>query len=139
MILIQVAQTQLAALVSRFHSPSNKMERSSHLNTITNCIRRIHDSNTKLELITLASSGYQTTPSVTASKPLRNELEQFLISTGHKAKHWAQCVWDECESYMEESDRHYYPTGSHHIPAPSPLYCNPCPITPHHSKRRYGD
>jgi len=121
-ILIQAAQTQLAALASRIDSPSNQLEQSLRLNTITNCFGRIHDSITKLESIPLASSGYETTPSVTTSNPPRDELERFLMSTGHRAKHWAQCVWDECEFHMEKKDRHYYPSGPRHIPAPSPLY-----------------
>jgi len=91
-ILIQAAQTQLAALASRIHSPSNLMKQSLHLNTITNSFGRIHDSITKLESIALASSGYETPPSVTPCNPPRDELEQFLMSTGHRAKHWAQCV-----------------------------------------------
>jgi len=75
MILIQVAQTELAALASRNHSASNQMERSLHLNSITNCFGRIPDSITKLESIALASSGYETTPSVTPSNTPREELE----------------------------------------------------------------
>jgi len=106
-ILIQAAQTQLAALASRIHSPSNQMERSLRLNAITSCFGKIHDFIAKLEWIALASSGYETTPSVTPSNPPRNEVERFLMSTGHRAKHWAQCVWDECKSHMEGKDRHY--------------------------------
>jgi len=136
-ILIQAAQTQLAALASRIHSPSNQMEQSLRLNGITNCFGRISDSITKLELIALASSGYATTTSVTPSNSPRHELERFLMSTEHRAKHWAQCIWDECESHMEGKDRHYYPAGSRHLPAPSPLYSTSCFITPHHAKRRY--
>ena len=48
-ILIQAAQSQLAALASRIHSPSRHMESSLRLNPITNCFGRIHDSITKLE------------------------------------------------------------------------------------------
>ena len=43
-ILIQVAQSQLAALASRIHSPSRHMKSSLLLNAITNCFGRIHDS-----------------------------------------------------------------------------------------------
>ena len=131
-ILIEAAQTQLAPLASRIQSPSNQMEQSLRLNAITNWFGRIYDSITKLESIALARSGYATTISVTPSNPPRHELEQFLMSTGHRAKHWAQCVWDECESQMEGKDRHYYPSGPRHIPAPSPLYSTSCFITPHH-------
>jgi len=38
---------------------------------------------------------------------------------------------------MEGKDRHYYPSGPYHIPAPTPLYSTSCFITPHHPKRRY--
>jgi len=138
-ILIQAAQTQLAALASRIHSPSNQIEQSLHLNAITNCFGRIHDSITELESIALASSEYETTPSFTSSNPPRDELERFLMSTRHTAKHWAQCVWDECESYMEGKDRHYYSSGPHHIPASSPIYSTSCFISPHYPKRRYED
>ena len=86
-ILIQAAQSQLAALASRIHSPSRHMESSLHLNAITNCFGRIHDSITKLESIALASSGYDTAPSSPSSSPSPDELEQFLMSTGHRAKH----------------------------------------------------
>ena len=54
-ILLQAAQSQLAALASRIHSPSRDMESSLRLNAITNCFGRIHDSITKLESIALAS------------------------------------------------------------------------------------
>jgi len=86
-ILIQVAQTQLGALALRIHSPSNQMEQSLHLNIITNCYGRIHDSIVNLESIALASSEYGTTPSFTPSNPPRDELERFLMSTGNRAKH----------------------------------------------------
>jgi len=86
-ILIQAAQTHLTVLGSRIQSPSNQMEQSLRLNAITNCFGRIHDSIIKLELIALASSGYATTPSVTLSNPPRDELEGFLMSTEHRAKH----------------------------------------------------
>jgi len=133
-ILIQAAQKQLAALASGIHSPSNKIERSLRLNAITDCFGRIHDSITKLESIALASSGYKTTPSVTPSNPPRDELERFLMSTGHRATPWAQCVWDEYESHMEGKPRHNYSSGPRHIPASSPLYSTSCFITPHHPK-----
>jgi len=74
-ILIQAAQTQLAALPSRRHSPSNQMTQSLRLNAITNYFGRIHDSITKLESIARASSRYETTPSVTPSNTPRDELE----------------------------------------------------------------
>ena len=61
------------------------------------------------------------------------------MSTGHRAKHWAQCLWDECESHIEGKDRHYYLSGPRHIPASSHLYSTSCFITPHHPKRRYED
>jgi len=138
-ILIQAAQTQLAALASRIHSPSNQMEQSLRHDAITNCFGRIHDSITKLESIALTSSEYKTTPSVTTSNPPRDDLERFLISTGHRAKHWAHCVWDECEFHMEGKDCHYYPSGPRHIPASSPPYSTSCFITSHHPKRRYED
>ena len=85
--LIQAAQSQLAALASRIHSPSRHMESSMHLNAITNCSGRIHESITKLESIALASSGYDTTPSSASSSPFPDDLERFLMSTGHRAKH----------------------------------------------------
>jgi len=138
-ILIHAAQTQLAVLASRIHCPSNQMEQSLRLKAITNCFGRIHDSITKLEAIALASSGYATTPSFTPSNSPRDELEGFLISTGHRTKHWAQCVWDECESHMEGKDHHHYPSAPHHIPASISLYSTSCFITPHHPKRRYDD
>ena len=62
MILIQAAQSQLAALASRIHSPSRHMQSSVRLNAITNYFGRIHHSITKLESIALASSGYDTAP-----------------------------------------------------------------------------
>ena len=86
-ILIQVAQSQLAALASRIHSPSRQMESSLRLNAITNYFGRIHDSITKLESIALASSGYDTAPSSPTSSPSPDELERFFMSTGHRAKH----------------------------------------------------
>ena len=138
-ILIQAAQSQLAALVSRIHSPSIHMESSLCLNAITNCFGRIHDSITKLESIALASSGYDTAPSSPSSRTSPDELERFLMSTGHRAKHWTACVWDECETHMEGKDRHYYPSGHRHIPVSSPLYSASCFITPHHPKRIFED
>ena len=63
-ILIQAAQSQLAAFASRLHSTSSHMERNLRLNAITNCFGRIHDSITKLESIALASSGYETTTQI---------------------------------------------------------------------------
>ena len=86
-ILVQVAQSQPAALASRIHSPSGHMESSLRLNAITKCFGRIHDSITKLGSIALASSGYDTSPSSPSSSPSPDELERFLISTGHRAKH----------------------------------------------------
>jgi len=68
-ILIQVAQTQLAALESTIHCSSNQMEHSLRLQAITNYFGTIHDSSTKLKSIALTSSGYQTTASVTHSNP----------------------------------------------------------------------
>ena len=138
-IVIQVAQSQLATLVSRIHSPSRHIESSLRLNAITNCFGRIHDSITKLESIALASSGYDTTPSSPTSSRSPDVLEQFLISTGHSAKHWKGCVWDECETHMEGKHCHYYPSGPHHIPASRPLNSASCFITPHHPKRRFED
>ena len=82
-ILIQPAQSQLAALALRIHSPSRHMKSSLRLNAITNCFGRIHDSITKLESIALASSGYDTAPSSPSSSPSPDELERFLMSTGH--------------------------------------------------------
>ena len=130
-ILIQAPQSQLAALASRIHRPSRYMESSLRLNAITNCFGRIHDSITKLESIALASSGYNTPPSSTCSSPSPDDLERFPMSTGHRAKYWTACVGDECESHMEGKDRHYYPSGPHHIPTPSPLYFASClsPLT----------
>jgi len=55
-ILIQAVQLALTLLASSMYCPSNQMERSLRLNTITNCFGRIHDSITKLESIALASS-----------------------------------------------------------------------------------
>ena len=110
-ILVQAAQSQLAALALRIHSPSRHMESSLCLNAIPNCFGRIHDSITKLESIALASSGYYTTPSSPSSSPSPDELERFLMSTGHRAKHWTACGWHECETHMEGKDRHYYPSG----------------------------
>jgi len=138
-IFIQAAQTQLVALASRIHSPSNQIERSLRLNAITNCFGTIDDSITKLESIALASSGYETTPSVPPSNPPREELERFLMSTGHRAKHCAQCVWEECESHMEGKLYHYYPSGPRHIPTPCPLYSPSCFITAHYPKRGHED
>ena len=138
-ILIQAAQSQLAPLASRIHSPSRHMESSLRLNAITNCLGRSHDSITKLESIALTSSGYDTTPSSASSSPSPDELERFLISTGYRAKHWRACVWDEYESHMERKDRHYYLSGPRHIPASSLLFSVSCFITPHHPKRRFGD
>ena len=86
-MLIQATQSQLAALASRLHSPSNHMERNLGLNAITSCFGRIHDSITKLESIALASSGYETTTPSAPTTPPRDELDQFLMSTGHRAKH----------------------------------------------------
>ena len=106
MILIQATQSQLAVLVSRLHSPAHHMERNLRCNDITNCFRRIHDSITKLELIALASSGYETTPSSAPSISSREELDQFLISTKHRAKHRSFCVWGECDVHMDGKDRH---------------------------------
>ena len=138
-ILIQAAQSQLAALASRLHGPAHHMERSIRFNAITNCFGRIHDSITKLESIALASSRYEPTSPSTTSTPPRDELDRFLMSTGHRAKHWSFCVWDECDVHMDEKDRHYYPSGPRDIPAPSPLYSTSCFITPHHPKRRQED
>jgi len=138
-ILIQAAQTQLAALASRIHTPSNQIEQSLCLNAITNYFGRIYDSITKLESIALATSGYETRPSVTPCTPPRDELERFLLSTGHRAKPWAQCVWDECECHMEGNDCHYYPSGPRHIPASSPLHSTSYFITLHHLKPKYED
>ena len=138
-IHIQAAQSQLADLASRIHSPSRHMELSLRVNAITNCFGRIHDSITKLESIALASSGYDTARSSQSSSPSPDELERFLISTGHKAKHWTACVWDECETHMEGKDRHDYPSGPRHIPASSPLYSGSCFITRHHPQRRFED
>ena len=86
-----------------------------------------------------ASSGYDTVPSSPSSSPSPDELQQFLMSTGHRAKHCTACVWDECETHMEGKDRHYYHSGPNHIPTPSPLYSASCFITPHHPKRRFED
>ena len=138
-ILIQAAQSQLAALASRIHSPSRHMELSRRLNAITNCFGRNHDSITKLESIALASSGYDTAPSSPSSSLAPDALERFLMSAGHRDRHWTVCVWNECETYMEGKDRHYYPSGPRHIPASSPLYSALCFITPHHPKRRFED
>ena len=138
-ILIQAAQSQLAALASRIHSPSRHMEPSLRLNAITNCFGRIQDSITILESIALASSGYDTTPSSPSSSPSPDKLERFLMFTGHRAKHWTACVWDECETHREGKDCQYYPSGPRHKPAPSPLYSASCFITPHHPKRRFED
>ena len=138
-ILIQAAQSQLAALASRIHRPSRHMESSLPLNAITNRFGRIHDSITKLESIALASSGYDTAPSSPSSSPSPDELERFLMSTGHRAKHWTACVWDECETHMEGKDRHHHPPRPRHIPAPNPPYSASCFITPHHPKPRFED
>jgi len=54
-ILIQAAQTLLAALVSRIPSPLKQMKESLCLDTITNSFGRIHDSINTLESILLAS------------------------------------------------------------------------------------
>jgi len=86
-IVIQAAHSQLAALSSRILNPSNQMEQSLRPNAITNCFARIHDSIAKLESITLASSGYESLPPSTSSTPPRDELERFLMCTGHRAKH----------------------------------------------------
>ena len=110
-ILIQAAQSQLAALASRLHSPANHMERNLRFNAITNCFGRIHDSITKLESIPLASTEYETTPPSAPSISPREKLDQFLMSTTHRAKHWSFCVWDECDVHMDGTDRHYYPSG----------------------------
>ena len=91
-ILIQAAETLLPALASRIHSTSNQMEQSLPLNAVTNCFGRIHYSITQLQSIALTRSGYETTPSVTTLNPPKGELERFLMSTGHNAKHEAQCV-----------------------------------------------
>ena len=136
-ILIQAAHSQLASLALRIHSTSRHMESSLRLNAITNCFGRFHDSITKLESIALASSGYDTTPSSASPSPSPDELERFRMSTGHRAKHWTACVWDECESHMEAKDRHYYPSGPRRISTPSPLYSASCFIAPHHPKRRF--
>ena len=133
-ILIQGAQSQLATLAARIHSLSRYMESSLRLNAITNCFGTIHDSITRLESIALASSGDDTAPSSSSSSPSPDELVRFVMSTGHRAKHWTACVWDECETHMERKDRHYYPSGTRHIPASSPLYSASCFITPHHPK-----
>ena len=138
-ILIQAAQSQLAALASRIHSPSRHMESSLRLNAVMNGFGRIHDSITKLESIALASSGYDTAPSSPSSSPSPDELERFLMSTGPRAKHWTACVWDECETQMEGKDRHDDPSGPCHIPTPRPLYSASCFITPHHPKPRFED
>ena len=87
MILIQAAQSQLAALASRIHIPSRHIESSLRLNSINNCFGRIPDSITKLESIALATSGYDTTPSYASSSPSPDDLEGFVMSTGHRAKH----------------------------------------------------
>ena len=115
------------------------MESSLRLNAITNFFGRIHDSIIKLEYIALASSGYDTTPSSPSPSTSPDKLEQYLRSTGHRAKHWPECVWDECETHMEEKDRQYYPSGPRHIPASSTLYSASCFFTPHHPKRRFQD
>ena len=138
-ILIQAAQSQLAALASRIHLPSRYMESSLRLNAITNCFGRIHNSITEQESIALASSGYDTAPSSPSSSPSPDELARFPMSTRHRAKHWTACVWDECETHMEGKDSHYYPSGPRHIPASSPLYSASCFLTPHHPKRRFED
>ena len=136
-ILIQAALSQLAALASRIHSPSRYMESFLRLKAITNCFGRIHHSITKLESIALASSGYDTAPSSPSSSPSPDELERFLMSIGHRAKHWRACIWDECENYLEGKDRHYYPSEPRHIPASSPLYSTSCFSIPYHPKRRF--
>jgi len=133
-ILIQAAQPQLAPLASRIHSPSNLMERALNLTTITNSFGTILDSMTKLELIALAFSGYKISASVNPSSPPRDELERFLMSTGNMAQLWAQSVWDECESHIEEKDWHDYLSGPCPIRAPSPLYSTSCFVTQHQSK-----
>ena len=141
MILIQAAQSQLAALASRIHSPSRHMESALCHNAITNCFGRILDAITKRESIALASSGYETALSSASSRPSPDDFERFLMSTEHRAKHWTACVWDECESHMEGKDCHYYSSGPCHIPAPCPLYLpsESCFIPPHHPKRRFED
>ena len=136
-ILIRAAQSQLAALASRIHSPSGHMELSLRLNAINYYFGGIHDSITKLESIALASSGYDTASSSPSSSPSPDELDRCLMSTGHGAKHWTACVWDECVTHMEGKDHHYYLSGPRHIPASSPLYSTSCFITPHYPKRRF--
>ena len=136
-ILIQATQSQLSALASRLHGPAHHMERNLRLNAIANCFGRIDDSITKLESIALASSAYETTSPPTPSTHPRDELDQFLMSTGHRAKHWSFCVWDEWDVHMDGKNRHYYSSGPRDIPTPSPLYSTSCFITPHHPKRIY--
>ena len=89
-ILIQATQSQLAALASSLHSPSNQMEQNLRLHAMTNCFGRIHDSITKLESIPLTSSGYETTSPPTPSTPPRETswtdflcLQEIEPSTGH--------------------------------------------------------
>ena len=61
------------------------------------------------------------------------------MSTGHRAKHWSICAWDECNVDIDGKDRHYYLSGPQDIPAPSPLYSTSCFITPDHPKCRQED
>ena len=61
------------------------------------------------------------------------------MSTGHRAKHWTACVWDECVSDTEGKAYYYYPSGPLNIPASSPLYSASCLITPHHPKPRFKE
>ena len=91
-IRIQAAQSQLAALMSRVHSPANQMERNLGFNAITNCFGRIHDSITKLECIVLRFSRYETTAPSAPPIPPSEQLDQFLMCTTHRAKHWSFCV-----------------------------------------------
>ena len=108
-------------------------------NAITNCFGRIHDSITKLESIALAISGYETTAPSAPTSLSREELDRFLMSTTHRAKHWSFCVWYECDVHMDGKDRHYYPSGPRAIPVSRPLYSTSCFVAPHHPKRRYED
>ena len=85
--LIQAAQSQLAALASRIHSPSRHTEWSLRFDPIANCFGSIQESITELESFAHASSGYDTTPSSASSSTSPDDLERFLMSTGHRAKH----------------------------------------------------
>ena len=138
-ILIQAAQSQLAALASRLPCPANHIERNLHFNAITNCFGIIYDSITKLESIALAVSGYETTAPSASTFSSREGLDQFLMATAHRAKHWSFCEWDKCDVHMDGKERYYYPSGPHNIHVPRPLYSTSCFITPHNPKRRYED